>query len=294
MSTVERPVGEPGDRAVQPAHRVRGPVALTGDWDRFLHLTTTLALMDWKLRFFGSALGYLWSLLRPLMLFGILYFVFSQVLRVGSDVPDYPLQLLIGVLLFTYFGEVTGGAVTSLVDEETLVRKIAFPRAVIPVSVALTASFNLALNLLTVALFVVLGGVHPRVSWLFLPIPLVLLVALATGVGMLLSVLYVSFRDIKPIWEVFLQALFYVTPIFYPVQLLLGYNRDLAHVAMANPVAALVQETRHLILGDAAPSAGAAIGTELRLLIPAALLVGITLVGFLVFRRLSPTVAEEL
>ena len=288
MSAIEDPEGP------LPARRVRGPAAVSGDWNRFVNLAGSLALMDWKLRYFGSALGYLWSLLRPLMLFGILYLVFSQVLRVGSDVPDYPLQLLIGVLLFTYFSEVTSSAVTSLVDEETLVRKIAFPRAVIPVSVALTASFNLALNLFTVGLFVILGGVSPRVSWLFVPVPLALLVVIATAMGMLLSVFYVSFRDIKPIWDVLLQALFYITPIFYPVQLLLNYNRDLAHVAMANPVAALVQETRHLILGDAAPSAGASIGSDLRLLIPAVLLVAITLIGFLVFRRLSPTVAEEL
>lgn len=280
--------------AVEPARRVTGPAAVSRDWRRFGHLALTLALMDWKLRFFGSALGYFWSLLRPLMLFGILYFVFSRVLRVGGDVPDYPLQLLIGVLLFTYFSEVTGGAVTSLVDEETLVRKVSFPRMVIPVSVALTASFNLALNLVTIGAFVVLGGVEPRQSWIFVPIPLLLLVVLATGVALLLSALYVPFRDIKPIWEVLLQALFYVTPVFYPVQLLLSYNRDIAHAVMSNPLAALVQETRHLILGDAAPSAGAAIGSEPRLLIPAAILVIVSALGFWVFHRMAPRLAEGL
>lgn len=277
-----------------PARRVTGPTALTSDWRRFAYLTTTLALMDWKLRFFGSALGYFWSLLRPLMLFGILYFVFSKVLRVGADVPDYPLQLLIGVLLFTYFSEVTGVCVTSLVDEETLVRKVAFPRLVIPVSAALTASFNLVLNLVTIAGFIVIGGVEPRESWVFVPIPLVLMIVLGTGVGMLVSALYVPFRDIKPIWDVLLQALFYITPVFYPVQLLLSYNRDLAHAVMANPIACLVQETRHLLLGDAAPSAGAAIGSELRLLIPTAILFGVTVLGFWVFSRMAPRVAEEL
>jgi len=284
----------PGTEVAAPAYRVDGPAAVTGDWRRFVHLATTLAVMDFKLRFFGSVLGYLWSLLRPLMLFGILYFVFSQIVRIGGGVENYPLQLLIGVLLFTYFSEVTGRAVTSMVDQETLVRKVSFPRMAIPVSVALTASFNLALNLLTVGAFVVAGGVAPRLSWLLVPIPLVLLVVLATGVAMLVSALYVPFRDLKPIWDVLLQALFYATPIFYPVQLLLDYDERIAHAALTNPLAALVVETRHLILGDAAPGAAEAIGGGVRLLLPLGVVVGLAALGFGVFNRMAPRVAEEL
>lgn len=281
-------------RTEAPAYRIAGPTALSGDWRRFVHLATSLAVMDFKLRFFGSALGYFWSLLRPLLLFGILYFVFSQIVRLGGGVENYPLQLLIGVLLFTYFAEVTGGAVTSMVDEETLVRKVSFPRMVIPVSVALTASFTLALNLVTVGAFVVAGGVEPRLSWLLVPIPLVLLVVLATGVAMLVSALYVPFRDVKPIWEVLLQALFYATPIFYPVQLLLDYDERIAHAALTNPLASLVVEVRHLILGDAAPGAAESIGGGVWLLAPLALVLGIAALGFFVFNRMAPRVAEEL
>jgi len=284
----------PGGGGAAPAYRVDGPAAVTGDWRRFAHLTITLALLDWKLRFFGSVLGYFWSLLRPLLLFGILYFVFSQIVRIGGGVENYPLQLLIGVLLFTYFSEVTGGAVTAMVDEESLVRKVSFPRMVIPVSVALTASFNLALNLVTIGAFIVAGGVEPRLSWLLVPIPLALLVVLATGVAMLVSALYVPFRDVKPIWEVLLQALFYATPIFYPVQLLLDYDEGIAHAALSNPLAALVVEVRHLILGDAAPGAAEAIGGGVWLLIPLGLLLGVTALGFVVFNRMAPRVAEEL
>jgi len=278
-----------------PAYRVEGPAAVSGDWRRFAYLAGTLAVMDWKLRFFGSVLGYFWSLLRPLMLFGILYFIFSNVVKIGGDVEDYPLQLLIGVLLFTYFAEVTGGAVTSMVDEETLVRKVSFPRMVIPVSVALAASFTLALNLVTVGVFLGVGGVDPAWSWLLVPIPLVLLVVLATGVAMLVSALYVPFRDLKPIWEVVLQALFYATPIFYPVQLLIDYDETVAQVAMVNPIATLVVEVRHLLLGaGSAPSAADAIGGGALLLLPLGILVGVTLLGFRVFNRMAPRVAEEL
>ena len=277
-----------------PAYRVVGPRAVSGSPQRFFHLAVTLAVLDWKLRFFGSVLGYFWSLLRPLMLFGILYVVFSKVVRVGGTVENYPLQLLIGVFLFTYFSEVASRAVTSMVDEEALIRKVSFPRMVIPVSVALASSFNLVLNLVTVGAFVVGSGVDPRASWLLVPIPLVVLVVLATGVAMLVSALYVSFRDAQPILEVVLQAVFYATPVFYPVQLLLDYDQGVGHAAMANPMATIIVEARHLIMGDAAPSAASAIGGTGRLLIPLGILAAITVLGFAVFNRMAPRVAESL
>ena len=275
-----------------PAYRVDGPAAITRDWRRFAHLSITLALMDWKLRFFGSVLGYFWSLLRPLMLFGILYFVFSQVLRVGSDVPDYPLQLLIGVLLFTYFSEVTVVCVTSLVDEEPLIRKVSFPRMVIPVAAALTASFNLVLNLVTIAAFIILGGVEPRESWIFVPIPLVLLIVLGTGVGMLVSALYVPFRDIKPIWDVMLQLLFYGSPVLYAIEVI--PSETARQGIMCNPVAALIQQARHWLIDPSAPSASSAIGGTVRLAIPIGIAMAIGVMGIWVFRREAPRIAEEL
>src|SRR3954464_6315511 len=110
------------------AYRVMGPSAVSGDPRRLWHLSLMLAVTDWKLRFFGSVLGYVWSLLRPVLLFGILYVVFSEVVDVGAGVQDYPLLLLAGMVLFFTFSEMTSGAVTSVVDRETLVRKVAFPR----------------------------------------------------------------------------------------------------------------------------------------------------------------------
>ena len=159
------------------AYRVAGPRAISGDWSRFWHLTLTLAYTDWKLRFFGSVLGYLWSLLRPLMLFGILYFVFSLIVRIGDEVENYPLVLLIGVMLFSYFAEVTGDCVQSVVDREQLVQGDLPAHGGPALSVALAGSFSLVLNLVAVAVFVGAAGVEPRLSWLLLPIPLLLLVA---------------------------------------------------------------------------------------------------------------------
>jgi len=280
--------------AEAPARRITGPAALSGDWRRFLNLTMTLALTDWKLRFFGSVLGYAWSLLRPLLLFGILYLVFSQIVRIGDSVERYPIVLLVGVVLFTYFAEVTGDCVTSVVDRETLVRKVSFPRMVVPLAVAVSSSFNLGLNLVAVAVFVVASGVPPRLSWLLLPLPILALIVLATGVGMLLSALYVSFRDIGPIWDVIAQGLFYASPVFFPIEFVIKFDETLGRAAMANPLATIVTESRHLLLGDGVLSASQAAGGKVMLLIPLGLLLGLTVLGFWVFNRNAPRVAEAL
>lgn len=277
-----------------PARRVAGPSAISGEWRRFAHLTLTLAYTDWKLRFFGSVLGYLWSLLRPLMLFGILYFVFSLIVRIGDEVERYPLVLVVGVVLFWYFAEVTGDCVESVVLREQLVRKVSFPRMVVPLSVALSASFNLVLSLVAVAVFVAASGVEPRLTWLLLPIPLLALVALAAGTGMLLSALYVPFRDVRPIWEVAQQALFYATPVFFPIEFVIDQGELLTKLVMANPLAAIIVETRHLLLGPETASAPDAVGSTALLAIPVTVLVGAVVLGFWVFNRMAPRVAEEL
>ena len=166
-------------------------------------LTVTLAVTDFKLRFFGSALGYVWTLMRPLLLFGVLYFVFTEVVRFGDGVKHYPVYLLTSIVLFTFFGETTSRGVTSLVERENLLRKVRFPRLVDPAGRSrCTRCSTSALNLIVVFVFVLASGIAPRSSWLEL-VPLVaLLVLFSTGVTMLLSALYVRYRDMQPIWEV--------------------------------------------------------------------------------------------
>jgi ABC-2 type transport system permease protein len=277
-----------------PAYRVTGPSAVSGDPRRLVTLSFTLAVTDWKLRFFGSVLGYVWSLLRPLLLFGILYVVFSQFVGVNAGIANYPLLLLSGIVLFFTFGEMTGGAVMSLVDRETLVRKVSFPRMAVPLSVAIAATFNMLLNLVTVAIFVAASGISPRWTWLLLPVPILLLVAFGTGVAMLLSALYVPFRDVRPIWDVIQQALFYATPILYPVEKVSEKSPTLAKIVMSNPLAVIIQEFRHLLLGPSVPTAATAIGGAKWLLIPGAVFLGLTVLGFVVFNRMAPHAAERL
>jgi ABC-2 type transport system permease protein len=271
---------------------ISGPSALAGEPRRFLHLTWTLSVLDFRLKFFGSALGYLWQLMKPLLLFGVMLFVFTKAVRLGTGVAEYPVVLLSGIVMFTFFAESTAAAVSSVVDRESLVRKIHFPRLVIPISVVLTAYFNLVLNYTAVVIFMLARGVEIRWSWLEL-IPLVLLLGVfATGLAMILSSLFVRFRDVRPIWEVVLQAIFYGSAIFYPIERIPSVK--LQHLIMCNPLAAVVQQIRHAVIDPTAPTAGQAIGGDVRLLIPIGLTLALFVIGFWFFNREAPRIAEEL
>jgi ABC-2 type transport system permease protein len=256
-----------------------------------VNLTVILAVTDFKLRFFGSALGYFWTLIRPLLLFGVLYFVFTEVVRFGDDVKNYPVYLLAAIMLFGFFAETTSRGVNSLVERENLLRKVRFPRMVIPLSVTLNALFNLGLNLIVVLVFVLASGIEPRWAWLEMFPLIALLVVLATGVTMLLSALYVRYRDIQPIWEVALQMLFYASPVIYVTSAL---PDSIEQEAMASPLTAVLTQMRHALIDPGAPTAAEAIGGSARLLIPLAVVIAVFALGVWVFMREAPRIAENL
>jgi ABC-2 type transport system permease protein len=272
---------------------IAGPSALGGDWRRFALLTSTLAVTEFKLRFFGSILGYVWTLMRPLMLFGVLYVVFTQFISV-SDHPLFPASLLMGIVLFTFFADATGGAVTSVVDRENLVRKIHFPRMAIPLSVVLLATINFVLNMVVVVVFALLIGVTPKWTWLEVPFLLGGLAMFATGCAMLLSALYVRFRDLRPIWEVVLQMVFYGSLIIVPFEAVVGKYPTLAKLLLVNPVAAVVQQGRYAFVDNHIPAAAGAMGGVLTLLGPITITLGTFALGLWVFNREAPRVAEDL
>ena len=256
----------------------------------FLYVVAALARTEFKLRYAGSVLGYLWTLLRPLMLFGILYTVFTQVFRFGGGIPHYPVMLLMAIILFSFFADATNGALQSLVQRDNLLRKVAFPRAAIPVAVCLTAAANLLLGLVVVFSVAIIDGVEVRTEWLaFAPI-LAVILGLATTVSLLLAVLYVRYRDVQAMWEVILQLLFWGTPIIYTIETVPERVRE---VLMLNPLAVAIQQVRHLI-DDRAPSAADAIGRPILLLVPAFITLGVAALGLFTFSRLAPTVAEDL
>ena len=262
-----------------------------GRWDHFLTLTTALAGVEFKLRYFGSVLGYLWTFLRPLMLFGVLYVVFTEIVKFGGRVPHYPVVLLTGIVLFNFFGEATSAGLSSLVDRENLLRKVSFPRAAIPVAVTLTAAANLALGLLVVVLLAFIDGVDVRATWLLVPSMILTIFVFAMSISLLLSVLYVRFRDARPIWEVVLQLLFWGSPIIYTIQSVPEGFRELV---MCNPFAAALQQIRHWFVDVSEPSAYEAIGGGALILIPIAIFVLVLLVSYWTFVRTAPHVAEDL
>jgi ABC-2 type transport system permease protein len=269
----------------------RGPSAVGDDLRRFWGLTWMLAVTDFKLRFFGSALGYVWTLMRPLLLFGVLYFVFTEVVRIGGDIKHYPVYLLASIVMFTFFSETTTRGVTSLVERENLLRKVRFPRLVIPLSVALHALFNLGLNMLVVFVFVVASGIEPRWSWLELVPLLALLVIFATGVAMFVAALFVRYRDMQPIWEVAVQILFYASPVIYVATFL---PDNIEREAMANPLAAIFTQVRHAVIDPEAPTAATVIGEGWRLVLPFAVVAATFALGLWVFTREAPRIAEDL
>jgi len=277
-----------------PLSEVHGPSALGGGTRRFFDLLWLISVTEFKRVYFGTILGYLWSLIRPLMLFGVLLFVFTKVFRIGSkEVEHYPVMLLLGIVLFTFFQESSTTAVTSVVTQEGVVRKTQFPRLVIPLATVLTGAFNFSLNLLVVLAFVLAFGVDPTWTWLLFPFALLALLVLTAGMSMALSVLYVRFRDVAIIWLVMGNVLFYGTPILYPITAF--HNETYEHLLMINPLAVIFEQARVWVLAEpGAPTAVEAAGGALHLLPAAAIFIGVCVFGAWIFKRDAPRIAEAL
>ena len=272
---------------------VRGPSALGGGARRFFDLLWLISVTEFKRVYFGTVLGYVWSLIRPLMLFGVLLFVFTKVFKIGSKEAEYyPVLLLLGIVTFTFFQEATVNAVGSVTAQEGVVRKTQFPRLVIPLSTVITSGLNFCLNLVVVLGFILAFGVTPMWTWLLFPVALLALVVLTTAVSMALSVLFVRFRDVAIIWTVAAQVLFYATPILYPIEAL--GNERYEHILMINPLAVIFEQIRVWVLEPSAPTAVEAAGGATGLIPAAVIFVAVCAFGVWIFNREAPRIAEEL
>jgi len=268
---------------------VRGPSAIGGGRRRFFELLFLIAVTDFKKTYFGTVLGYFWSLLRPLCLFAVLLFVFTQIFRIGSEVEHYPVLLLFNIVVFGAFQEATIASVASVVNQEGIVRKTQFPRLVIPLSVVVTAFMNLSVNLVAVLAFMLAFGVEPMWTWLLFPLLLVALVTLTTGVAMILSSLYVRYRDVAIIWSVAVMALFYGSPVLYPIEIV---PEQYVNIIQANPLSLIFEQARHWVIDPNAPGA-LANGWD-RLIIPTVIFVAVCALGVWLFNREAPRIAEDL
>lgn len=270
---------------------VTGPSALGGGWRRSWELLKLLAVTNFKKAYFGTALGYIWSLARPLVLFGVLLAVFTQVFRVGSGVPNYPVLLLFNVVLFGFFSEATNSAVQSIVSQEGIVRKMQFPRAIIPVAVVLTTLFNLGLNLVVVFGFILAWGITPEWSWLGFPVVVAALLVFTTAMSMILSSLYPRFRDTAIIWGVAATVLFYATPVLYPLE---AVPEPMRSAIVFSPLSTLFELARLWVIDPSAPGPVQAAGGALGLLPGLIIYVGTCVLAVWVFRREAPRIAEQL
>lgn len=281
-------MSSPGDDVLRP---ITGPSALGGGRRRSWELLSLIAVTDFKRAYFGTALGYIWSLARPLVLFGVLLAVFTQIFRIGSQVPNYPVLLLFNIVLFGFFSEATITAVASIVGQESVVRKTQFPRLVIPLAVVLTTLMNLGLNLIVVFAFILAWGITPTVTWLLFPLVLLSMFVLTTAVSMIVSVLYPRFRDTAIIWSVASTVLFYATPVLYPIEVAPDTLKD---VLSLSPLAVIFETARLWIIDPGAPGPVEATGGYAPLLVPIAIYVAICVLAVWLFRREAPRIAEQL
>jgi ABC-2 type transport system permease protein len=277
---------------VSELQTVSGPSALGGGWRRSLELLLLMSVTNFKKTYFGTVLGYLWSLARPLMLFGVLLAVFTHVFHLASRVPHYPVFLLFDIVLFGFFQEATTLAVGSIVGYEGVVRKTQFPRLVIPLSVVVTGFFNLSLNLVVAFIFVLAFGITPTWTWLLVVPLLAVMFVITTAVAMIVSSLFPRFRDVQIIWSVLATVLFYATPVLYPVW---AVSHTFRNVIALNPLAPVFTLAQRIVTNPRGPWPWEpAAGGAARLTVAVALYALICVLAVWLFRREAPRIAEEL
>ena len=256
-------------------------------------LLAELTKTDFKLRYQGSVLGYLWALLRPLMMFAIMYVVFAKLLRFGSDIPHYSVYLLAGTSMWSFFTECTSQGIQAIVTRGDLLRKISFPKYIVVVSATLTAVINMLINLVVIVIFALINGVTPSWQWLLVFIPLIGLYLLSLGIAFLLGSINVKYRDITSIWDVIIQALFYAVPIIYPVSMVASTSEIAAKVILLNPISQCIQDVRYFLITDETITTWNYIDNPFLKAIPVIIIFAFLIIGALVFRKKSKFFAEE-
>jgi ABC-2 type transport system permease protein len=247
---------------------------------------------DFKIRYQGSALGYVWSLLKPLLLFAILYVIFTYIVPIGKDIEHYSVILLLGVVLWSFFSEVTSVGAGSVVANGDLIRKISIPRYLVVLASSFSAFINLGLSLVVVFIFAILNGLYPDLEWLLLIIPILELFAFSVGIAFILATANVKYRDVTYIWEVFLQAGFYASAIIFPVSMVPIEYRSLFFL---NPVVQIIQDARHILVPSESNLTIWQLESPVYMkIVPFALVVFVCVVGAVYFKRRSKYFAEDI
>jgi len=253
---------------------------------KYWNLIREIAVTDFKLKYQGSFLGYLWSLAKPLAYFAVLYVIFTKVFKLGNEIPHYPVYLLLGVMIFGFWAESTSMAMTSIASKGELIRKVYFPRIILLLSSTLTSLITFSLNMLVVFFFAYFN--HVTFSWHMLwAIPLMLeLYLFILGVSFYLAAMFVKFRDIGHIWEVVNQILFYATPILYAIAMV---PQAYAKLMILSPLAQVIQGIRHAFI----PSALTIRDYWGFPFLPEIMVLIIFVSGYFVFQKMAAKFAEE-
>jgi ABC-2 type transport system permease protein len=254
-----------------------------------------MGVVDFKARYSDAVLGYVWSLIKPLAYFGVLWLVFAHLLRTANQTKEFPLFLLIGILLFLFFIDGVGQMMPSIVLGGQTVRRLAFDPILVPLSVSVAAGITFCVNVLAFLVFAVIQRVTPDLYWL-LVIPLLAELYLFTiSLGLLLSALYVRFRDIGQVWELLASLLFFACAIFYPVGILPEWAQK---VSFLNPFVQVMQDVRHAMLGGSSGPYDVSAGTVYAglggRLVPLAVVGLLFAAAMLVFKREGRYFAERL
>ncbi len=260
-------------------------------------LLRELVKTDFKVKYQDSFLGYLWSALKPLFMFAIMYFAFVKIMRIGAGIDFWPTALLFGNVIWQFFNDVSKGGLKTVVNHGGLLRKMKFPRYVIVISSSLSACISLGINLVIVAIFGAINHV-PLSWWILLVIPVVILVYIfSLGLAFLLSTIYVKFRDIEYIWDVITQGLFYASAIIFPMTYVLNIHAVgtvLAQILLINPLAMALQEFRHFAINADIPSLSSISGGNWWFIIfPILIAIAAFVLGALYFKKKSPSFAED-
>lgn len=251
-------------------------------------LARELAWTQFKLKYTGSVLGYLWSLLKPAMLFAVLYTIFVVLFHQTAN--EFGLQLLVGIVLFTFFVESTATAMSSIAGNAGLIQKAFFPRSILVIASTMTAGMTFIINFALIVLIAApLGHLRLSLASLF-AIPLTIeLYLLALGLSLILASLFVFYRDLGHIWEILTQIIFYASAVVFPVS---RVPERFQSVFFLNPVAQIIADVRHVVVVPQAPSAASLVGAVA--IIPILISIALFVCGLLVFTKLSPAFAESL
>ena len=248
---------------------------------------------DFKVRYQESVLGYLWSLLRPLLMFAILYVLFTYIIPIGKDNPHYGVMLLTGIIMWNFFSETTSMGASSVVNNGDLLRKISIPRYLMVLTSSISALINLAINCIVIIIFALINGIHPSFEWVLI-IPIIAeLFVFSIGIAFLLSAITVKFRDVTYIWEIFLQGGFYASAIIFPITMVPESVRSIFYI---NPIVQIVQDARNLILGSNIhiDTLWNSVDSILIKIAPFIIIILFAVLGAWYFKKRSPYFAEDI